>query len=116
VIDTGLDDQKGMEDAEGFDLVILARHWSDQILAQPSNDWQSSMVQPLFPPTTDLIKFISWHALQGLSLHDPELIIVRLSRQHSHTASSKWELMAHLLFQTCRYCFGVEFVYGADKE
>ena len=25
-IDTGLEDQKGMEDTEGFDLVILARH------------------------------------------------------------------------------------------
>jgi hypothetical protein len=116
VINTGLVDQKGMEDAEGFDLVILARHWSEQILAQPSNGWQSSMVQPLFPPTTDLIKFISWHALAGLSLCEPELIIMRLSRQHRHNASSKWELMAHSLFQTCCYCSDVRFVHSVDKE
>ena len=49
-IDAGFQDQKGMEDTEGCSLVILARRRSGQILAQQSNGWPSSMVQPLSPP------------------------------------------------------------------
>lgn len=54
-----------MEDTEGFSLVILAGPLSEQILAQGSNSWPPSVIQPASPPTTDLIKFISWQALKG---------------------------------------------------
>ena len=93
-----------MEDTEGFSLVILARPWSAQILAQETNGRPLSAIQRVSPPTTDLIKFISSRALEGLSLYDPEQIIMRLSRQHSHTASSKWQRMAHSPCP-CWFCF-----------
>jgi len=89
-IDAGFEDQKGMEDTEGFSLVILARRRSGQILAQRSNGWPSSMVQPPSPPNyrSDKVHQLA-RAPEGQCLDDPELITMRLSRQHSHTASLK---------------------------
>lgn len=101
-----------MEHTEGFSLVIWDRPWSEHILAHGTNSWPLSTIQPVSPQTNvaDLIKFNTSHALEGLSLYDPELITMRLSRQHSHTASPKWQRMAHSPCQTCSLYFDVGFV------